>query len=118
MGILDKIGGAGKSVSDRTKNISDASNLKNKTLYEEERILEIYAEIGQRYYEDSKGNAEKMDELCADIDTRKARIQKMKLEFQSIKGFKVCPQCKTKLTDKFVYCGKCGAKLPDLDEAF
>ena len=112
MGILDKIGGAGKSVTDKTKSMSDAGNLKNKILYEEERIIEIFQEIGKLYYKDPKANVAKMDEFCADIDTRRRRIMKMKVEYNQIKGYKVCPKCGTRLTDKFQFCGKCGAKLP------
>lgn len=116
MGILDKIGGAGKSVTDKTKSMSDAGNLKNKILYEEERIIEIFQEIGKLYYKDPKANVAKMDEFCADIDTRRRRIMKMKVEYNQIKGYKVCPKCGTRLTDKFQFCGKCGAKLPDMDD--
>lgn len=116
MGFLDKIGGASKSVSDKTKSMSDAGNLKNKILYEEERIVEIFAEIGQKYYKDAKANAAKMDDLCADIDTRRRRIMKMKVEYNQIKGYKICPKCGTKLTDKFQFCGKCGSKLPDMED--
>lgn len=116
MGILDKIGGAGKSVTDKTKSMSDAGNLKNKILYEEERIIEIFQEIGKLYYKDPKANVAKMDEFCADIDTRRRRIMKMKVEFNQLKGYKVCPKCGTRLTDKFQFCGKCGAKLPDMDD--
>lgn len=119
MGILDKIGGAGKTVSDKTKNMSDTSNLKNKILYEEERIVEIFTEIGQKYYKNPDGDHSKLKELCADIDTRRRRIMKMRVEFNQIKGYKVCPKCGTKLTDKFQFCGKCGSKLPDMsDENF
>jgi rubrerythrin len=120
MSIVSKIsgavGGASKSVSDKTKNLSDASNLKNKILYEEERIVEIFTEIGQKYYKDRTSDTSKLDSLCEDIDTRRRRIMKMRVEYNQIKGYKVCPKCGTKLTDKFQFCGKCGAKLPDMDD--
>ena len=50
MGILDKINDAGKGVSDKAKNVSEANNLKRKILYEEERIVEIFTDIGKKYY--------------------------------------------------------------------
>ena len=45
MGLLNKIGGVASDVSrnvnEKTKNMSDTSNLKRKILYEEERIMEF-----------------------------------------------------------------------------
>lgn len=119
MGILDKIGGASKGVSDKAKNVSDAGNLKNKILYEQERIEEIFADIGRAFYEDPDGDLAKLRELCEDINVRRRRIMKMKFELNQMKGYKICPKCGVKLTDKFQFCGKCGAKLPDVsDEDF
>jgi len=54
MGIFNKIGGVAsdvsKNVNEKTKTMSDASNLKRKVLYEEERIMEIFSDIGKTYY--------------------------------------------------------------------
>ncbi|MCD8187767.1 MAG: zinc ribbon domain-containing protein [Ruminococcus sp.] len=116
MGILDKIGGVSKSVSDATKNASDAGNLKNKILYEQERITEIFTEMGKTFYENPDGDLSPLRDLCEDIDKRKNRIQKMRLELNQMKGYKICPKCGTKLTDKFQFCGKCGTKLPDIND--
>ena len=49
MSILDKFNDASKGVSDKAKNISEANNLKRKILYEEERIVEIFTDIGKKY---------------------------------------------------------------------
>lgn len=121
MSIFEKIGGAAsaasRSVNEATKNMSDTSNLKRKILYEEERILEIFADIGKIYYK----TPEKTDELkalCDDIDTRKKRIKKMRFELQTKKGYKICPTCQAEVQEKFQFCGVCGAKLPSCDEDF
>ena len=50
MGILDKVSGAGRNVSDKTKNMSELSNLKRKIQYENDRIMEIFSDMGQSYY--------------------------------------------------------------------
>ena len=49
MGLLDKFSDAQKGVSEKAKSISEANNLKRKILYEEERIVEIFTDIGKRY---------------------------------------------------------------------
>ncbi|MCD7890369.1 MAG: zinc-ribbon domain-containing protein [Ruminococcus sp.] len=40
----------------------------------------------------------------------------MRLELNQMKGYKICPKCGTKLTDKFQFCGKCGTKLLDIND--
>ena len=47
MSILDKIGDVSRGASDKAKSISEANNLKRKILYEEERIGEIFGDIGK-----------------------------------------------------------------------
>jgi len=121
MGVFDKIGNvvndANRSINQKTKNMSDTSNLKRKILYEEERIVEIFQEIGRIYYKNPENTTE-LKELVDDIETRKRRIKKMKFELQTKKGFKICPNCSSEVDEKFMFCGKCGAKLPAGDEDF
>ncbi|MBQ8436010.1 MAG: zinc ribbon domain-containing protein [Oscillospiraceae bacterium] len=121
MGVFDKIGnvvdGASRSINEKTKNMSDTSNLKRKILYEEERILEIFQEIGKVYYK-TPDNIEELKLLVDDIDTRKRRIKKMRFELQTKNGFKICPNCQSEVQEKFMFCGVCGAKLPTGDEDF
>ncbi len=121
MGVFDKFGsvmdGASRSINEKTKNMSDTSNLKRKILYEEERILEIFQEIGRIYYK-TPDNIQELKLLVDDIDTRKRRIKKMRFELQTKKGFKICPNCQAEVNEKFMFCGVCGAKLPAGDEDF
>ena len=49
MGILDMFNDVSRGVNDKAKNISEANNLKRKILYEEERIVEIFTDIGKKY---------------------------------------------------------------------
>lgn len=80
MGILDKFNDASKGVSDKAKNISEANNLKRKILYEEERIVEIFTDIGKKYYKNPDEDPKTFKVLCDDIDTRRRRIKKMRFE--------------------------------------
>lgn len=119
MGLINKIGdvasGVSRNVNEKTKNISDTSNLKRKIHYEEERIMEIFADIGMAYYKNHECTDE-MNTLCDDIDVRKRRIKKMKFELQGIKGVKICPNCQSQVQENFQFCGKCGAKLPTSED--
>ena len=69
MGFFDAIGSVGKGASDKAKNISEANNLKRKILYEEERIVEIFTDIGKKYYKNPDGDTSELKTLCDDIDS-------------------------------------------------
>ena len=116
MGIFDKISDAQRNVQEKTKNMSEASNLKRKILYEEERIGEVFQDIGKRYYKNPNEDPASLKVLCDDIDTRRRRIKKMRYELNQIRGYKECPKCGAEVNDRFQFCGRCGARLPDMDD--
>ena len=116
MGILNKFNDVSKGVNDKAKSISEANNLKRKILYEEERIVEIFTDIGKKYYKNPNEDPNVLKVLCDDIDTRRRRIKRMRYEFNQIKGYKICPKCRAEVNDKFQFCGVCGARLPDVDD--
>lgn len=116
MSILDKFNDASKGVSDKAKNISEANNLKRKILYEEERIVEIFTDIGKKYYKNPEEDPNVFKVLCDDIDTRRRRILRMRFELNQIRGYKICPKCNAEVNEKFQFCGRCGARLPDPED--
>ena len=116
MGILDTLGGVTKGASDKAKNMSEANNLKRKILYEEERIVEIFTDIGKKYYKNPDGDAQELKVLCDDIDQRRRRIKKMRYELNGIRGYKICPKCDAEVNERFQFCGRCGARLPDMED--
>lgn len=119
MGVLNIVKGVGKvtdGISNKTKEISESSNLKKKILYEQERIQEIYAEIGEKFYKNPNGDMSSLLELCEDIDKRKNRIKNMSVQQNALKGKRICPKCKSMFDDTNDFCGKCGAKLTILEE--
>ena len=112
MGIFDKVGETINTTADKAKSISELSNLKKRLQYEEERIEEIFSEIGKKYFEEPVQNKKLLDSLCEDIVTRQKRIKRMNFELNELKGIKVCEHCGTQIDEKFMFCGVCGAQLP------
>ena len=88
MGILDKFNDVSRGVSEKTKNISEGNNLKRKILYEEERIVEIFTDIGKKYYKNPNEDPAALKVLCDYIDTRRSTIKKMRYELNQIRGYK------------------------------
>ena len=116
MGLLDTIGSVGKGASEKAKNVSEANNLKRKILYEEERIVEIFTDLGKKYYKNPDGDPSELKLLCDDIDQRRRRIKKMRYELNGIRGYKICPKCDAEVNERFQFCGRCGARLPDIED--
>lgn len=118
MGFMDAINSASKGASDKAKTMSELSYLKKKIMYEEERIVEIFADIGKRYYLNPQVDPAELKKLCDDIEIRRRRIKKMRFEYNTLKGCKICPKCGAEVNSKFQFCGSCGANIPDpnLDE--
>ena len=108
MSILDKFNDASRGVSEKAKNISEANNLKRKIAYEEERIVEIFTDIGKKYYKEHGEDLEALKALCDDIDTRRRRIKRMRYDLNGIRGYKVCPKCDAEVNERFQFCGRCG----------
>ena len=118
MGFMDTLSGAGRGVSEKAKNVSEVNNLKRKILYEEERIVEVFADIGKKYYKNPDEDPQVLKALCEDIDTRRRRIKKMRFELNQIRGYKICPKCDAEVNEKFQFCVVCGARLPDVDDEY
>ncbi len=116
MSLLETLGNVSRGASDKAKNISEANNLKRKILYEEERIVEIFTDIGKKYYKTQNEDADGLKALCDDIDTRRRRIKKMRFELNGIRGYKICPKCDAEVNERFQFCGRCGARLPDMED--
>lgn len=116
MGFIDKFNDVSKMANDKAKNISEANNLKRKILYEEERIVEIFADIGKKYYKNPNEDPNVFRVLCEDIDTRRRRIKRMRFELNEIRGYKICPKCNSEVKENFQFCGVCGARLPDPED--
>lgn len=111
--------GAVVNAAGKAKNANEVSNLKRKILYEEERIVEVFAELGKKYYKNPEEDPAVLKAFCDDVDTRRRRIKQMRFELNNIRGYKVCPKCNSEVNEKFQFCGVCGARLPeDEDEDF
>ena len=116
MSIIDKLGDVSRGVSGKTKSLAETGDLKNKILYEQERINEICTDIGKKYYKNPEGDPAELKELCDDIDQRRRRIKKMEFKLNSLKGRKVCTKCGREVAENMSFCGYCGTKMPENTE--
>ncbi len=92
----------------------NTARLHARILAEETKIRELYYKLGREYYEDFENNVDDisgLEELCADIKARYARIENLRKKVNISEHMKMCSSCGAVNPDKNFYCGRCGEKL-------
>ncbi len=141
-GFLDvlsaNVTNAGRTVSQKAKNISEATSLTNEQRAETRKIQEAYSEIGKLYYEKFKDTLTPDSDFVELMDTitkASARIDALQEEIESIRARKpelvdvpeyshptpaaekkcvmYCMGCGATYGAGQAYCEKCGYKLEE-----
>lgn len=116
MGVFDKVTSVSKDVVDKVKSSNDISKIKTQIAYEDDKITDYYIELGKNYYNDKPINAsEQYIKICEEIATRLDRIERLNQQINLLKGVKICKSCGAVINDSFLFCGLCGAKLPEIN---
>lgn len=118
-----------KEVAKRTSNAITQTKLAFAVNESQNKIKDIYAEIGQSLYAkhlDGNDYAEFTDEL-SQIDKLMEEIEILNDKIAELKNSLKCPECGSLNPNTSDYCAKCGSQLPkteddvdesDIDEAF
>lgn len=110
--IGDTITETGKSVGEKTKQVSSVAKFNAKIIASEHSVSENYTILGKFYYDTFKNDpadevAETVNSITASLET----IAEMKSQILAIKGMVKCQECGAECPFEDTYCGKCGAKL-------
>ena len=119
--IGDTISETGKTVGEKTKQVSSVAKFNAKIISSEHSVSYNYTILGKYYYDTYKDNpadevAETVNSITASLET----IADMKSQILAIKGMVKCQDCGAECPFEDTFCGKCGAKLekpePPVDE--
>ncbi len=121
---LDKacveLAGVGAELAKVTKEATENASLHTQIASEEAKIREQYRIIGQLYYEECKGDEERMEvlsdaytEAFEKISISKWKIENAKETIAKNKGGICCPQCGNNIEKSAVFCSKCGKKVKE-----
>jgi len=103
---------AGKTVSDKAKNISDLTKTKYNKNNKENELKEKYAELGMRFYEEKREEHDPAFKEDFDkIEVLKKEIAELSEEEANLLGEKVCNKCGTRNKADAKFCTGCGEKL-------
>lgn len=103
---------AGQGVAQHTKNFTDIARLNSAISEKERRIGQLYANIGQAYYERHQNDpsAEALQQI-EEINALMEDIIRCQEEVKQIKGVVRCPRCGAEVALNSAFCNSCGAKL-------
>ena len=110
--IGDTITETGKTVGEKTKQVSSVAKFNAKIISSEHSISDNYTILGKYYYDTYKDNpAEEVAETVNSITASLETIADMKSQILAIKGMVKCQDCGAECPFEDTFCGKCGAKL-------
>lgn len=110
--IGDTITETGKTVGEKTKQVSSVAKYNAKIIASEHSISDNYTILGKYYYDTYKDNpAEEMAETVNSITASLETIADMKSQLLAIRGMVKCQDCGAECPFDDTFCGKCGAKL-------
>jgi len=116
MSFLDdvgkKIAQTSKDAAQKVKDITETVKLNGLISDEESRIKDLFAQIGNAYYE-TYGSApeQKFLEYVAGINAAKAKIADCKEQIGQLKGIVKCSKCGGDVQPGVPFCTGCGNKI-------
>ncbi|MDR1798118.1 MAG: zinc-ribbon domain-containing protein [Clostridiales Family XIII bacterium] len=108
-----KISETGQTVVQKTKDTTESMRINGLISEEEQKIDQVYQQIGKAYYEGFRQSADpKFEEPMAWIDHAKERIAGYKEQLNLLKGLEICPTCNAAVPADATFCSACGSKMP------
>jgi len=104
---------AGRTVSDKAKDLSGVAKLQYEIKLKEDYLNKAYRELGKRYYDE---HHEESPEDFAEIDAAKEALDDLRQELSEKKGSDLCPKCGASVPKGSDFCNRCGTKLNDMFE--
>lgn len=99
------------------KKTAKAYELSKKKIQEkklEDRLCDLYANLGMAYYiSQKKGtevDCEEMQKTIVLIDNTKLELKALREEIKAMRYSKICPECGAGMKKDDVFCPKCGAE--------
>lgn len=112
--LSKKLSQVGQSAVQKTKEVADIAKYTASIAEEERNITKLYAQIGQAYVQLHAEDApEDMKELIQQIWAAQEKIQENRAQLRQLKGVELCPNCEAEVDKDALFCGKCGAKMPE-----
>ena len=105
---------------EKTSQLSKEVQLRNKVYRNNNKIEELYEEIGELIYTATKKGMKYPDDKISakvkEIDKIVAENKKAEKEILELRKAKICVECGKAISIDDEYCAKCGAKQPKVEK--
>ena len=108
--ISETIAGAGKDMGQKAKDFSEIAKVAKDIRIKENRVQKMYAQLGTKYYDMHKNDAENEYEEIASITSALEEIEQLRKDLKELKGTKICPACGAEIGKDDAFCKVCGEK--------
>ncbi|MBC8062728.1 MAG: hypothetical protein H7Y18_19010 [Clostridiaceae bacterium] len=112
-GLAKNISSGASQVAKKSEEIVEVSKTNMSIDSNENKIIELYAKIGEvifNRYKDGKEIPQELKELCKDINNLEEVNEKLIGKINKIKKLKKCSNCGEEMKTEITYCQKCGLK--------
>lgn len=121
MGFFDDLGkkvtDAGQKAVQKTKEISEIASINSKISQNENKINQLYFQIGKIYVSLHRNDCEDdFKEMINTINELEQQIETFKDQVQEIKGIQHCPKCGAEVQSSVSFCSSCGAPIPKVEK--
>jgi len=124
MDFLNKLGKKASETYQITKekasNLSEELKLKGKISEKNDKIEELYSEIGKVVYSEMKAGTDVAKEdvvsKCEEISRLNEEIEKLRNDILALKNIKKCVNCGAELEKNADFCSKCGKEQPSVEK--
>lgn len=117
MGFFDDLGkkvtDAGQKTVQKTKEMSEVARVNSLISQNENRINNIYYQIGKLYVNIHEFDyEEEFEGMISQVIELEQQISEFRKQIQEIKGIQFCEKCGAEVARGVAYCSSCGAVMP------
>ena len=112
MSFMNQVSTKSKDLTQKAKDMTDQTKIKNLIKGEQEKITSLYEAIGKIYYENETDNLrEPYADIVKTIKISMDKIKEYEEKIKSIKSRYVCPNCGATVSSSTQFCKNCGSKI-------
>lgn len=116
MSLIDKIGngviGAGNSISQKAKDISEQSRINSELAKYKAQKEECFKKLGEAVYgARTNGREPEVEDIIKEIQVVDGFIKNLSNSLNDVRGVVVCDSCGQEIPRDSAFCPSCGKKL-------
>lgn len=101
-----------QGVAQKTKDLTEVIRLNNAISEKEKKILQLYQELGQAYFEGHRHDLDSdVQPMIDQLNQLHEEIVFAQEEIKQLKGVQKCPSCGAEIPMHATFCNACGAKI-------